>query len=131
VVDDQGANVTSGFTQDFIPPTKAIFKRTAILSVSGGPNYRTNIGIRSVGGSSIVLLQFSDRDGQLLQGVLRSLEADMFEQVPFAALFPKHTATAGYLRIHLMKGSPVIVYASTTDNRTNDSSIQFAKQFGE
>lgn len=131
VFDDQGAKGTSGFTEEFVKLRDAIFFRSGTLSITGGPNFRTNIGLRAVGGPSTVLTALYNRDGQFLGTATRTLAADMFEQVPLAALYPNQNPEGGYLRVSLISGSPFIAYASTTDNRTNDSSVQFAKQVGD
>jgi hypothetical protein len=129
VFDDKGPLGTSGFTEDFIPPTKAL-RGTAALALTFG-EYRTNIGLRAIGGVSKVRLTLYSEQGQLLNFQERDLAADVFAQTPLTSLFGSASAKGAHVGVSLLSGAPVIAYASTTDNRTNDSSIQFAKSTGD
>jgi hypothetical protein len=133
VFNDQGPLGTAGFTMDLIPPTQALNRGTGTLAMSAGTAYRTNFGIRSVGGATKVQFAYYNASGTLVQNAIpRDLAADTFEQVSFAQLFGLSIAdTPGYVKVFLLGGSPAIVYASTTDNRTNDSSIQFVRSNGD
>lgn len=131
VFDDKGPVAgTSGFTEEFIAPSKALLRGSASLALTPG-NYRINIGMRAVGG--VARVQFALYNAQSVLTALqeRDLPADVFQQVPLSSIFGTAAATGTYVSVTLLSGSPVIVYASTTDNRTNDSSIQFAKMSGD
>lgn len=130
VFDDKGPLGTSGFTEEFIPPTRALIRGMAALALTPG-DYRTNIGMRAVGGASKIRLILYSTQGQLLNLQDRDLAADVFAQVSLTSLFGSASANGAHVTVSLTSGAPVIVYASTTDNRTNDSSIQFAKTTGD
>lgn len=130
VFDDKGSLGTSGFTEEFITPTKALIRGTTGLALTPG-DYRTNIGMRAIGGTSTIKLFLYSSQGQLLGIQERNLAADVFAQVSLTSLFGTASPNGAHISVSLISGAPVIVYASTTDNRTNDSSIQFARTTGD
>ena len=131
VFDDKGAaGGTSGFTEEFIPPAKTLARGSAALALTPG-NYRTNIGMRAIGGASKVRFVLYNAKGELIGQQDRDLEGDVFQQVPLSSLFGVAAPNGAYLSVSFQSGLPVIVYASTTDNRTNDSSVQFARMTGD
>lgn len=132
VFDDQGPEGTSGFTEELIRPSQALNLGSGTLALSPPPNFRTNIGVRSVGGPGKVQLNLYDATGKLLNVQSRDLPPDTFIQYPLQSLFGASSNQASYVRVFLSFGSsPLIVYASTTDNRTNDSSVQFVRMNGD
>jgi hypothetical protein len=131
VFDDKGAQGTSGFSQEFFQLSQAVSRGWSVVPIAGGANFRTNIGIRSVGAGTTVSIGLYSKEGQFLGVQLKTIGAEAFEQVPLSALFGTSNPVNGYLNIALNNGAPYIAYVSTTDNRTNDSSIQFAKPAGQ
>jgi hypothetical protein len=131
VFDDKGAVAgTSGFSEEFTPPAKTLIRGSAALALTPG-NYRTNIGMRAIIGVAKVQFSLYNAQGVLIGSQIRDLEPGVFQQVPLTSLFGTAAANGAHVSVSLLSGAPVIVYASTTDNRTNDSSIQFARMAGD
>ena len=126
---DNGLAGTLGFTEDTIAPEHAIpFGGYGYLSLpSDLVNFRMNVGVRTLGDGATILVSYIDAGGHRTSAPLtKTYQANYFEQVPVADFL----GTNGYapnssIEIYVNAGS-AIVYASTTDNRTQDSSIKFA-----
>ena len=126
---DNGIAGTLGFTEDTIPPDHAIpFGGYGYLSLPADlVNFRTNIGVRSLGDGATLFVTYIDAGGHRTgSSITKTYPANYFEQIPVADFL----GTNGYapnssIEIYVNAGS-AIVYASTTDNRTQDSSIKIA-----
>ena len=126
---DNGLAGTLGFTEDVIPPEHALpFGSYGYLSLPANlANFRMNIGVRTLGDGATLIVSYIDAGGHRSSAPLTKVyQANYFEQVPVADFL----GTNGYapnssIEIYVSAGS-AIVYASTTDNRTQDSSIKFA-----
>jgi hypothetical protein len=130
VYNDGGFSGTSGFTEEAFAPTAALQNfQTAYLSMpSDVENYRMNVGVRSLGSQTTLSIGRFSASGALLAApnVVKTYPPNYFEQVSGAA-FAGLTALSpdGVLTVQVIEGQ-AIVYATITDNRTNDSSIVFA-----
>lgn len=129
VFSDNGSAGTLGFTEDTIPPEQAmIFAQYALLTLpSSNVNFRMNIGVRTLGDGATLYVSYNDAGGhQVISPVTKVYQANYFEQVPVADfLGTSNLISNGSINVYVAAGS-AIVYASTTDNRTQDSSIKFA-----
>lgn len=126
---DNGLAGTLGFTEDTIAPDHGLpFGGYGYLSLPADlVNFRMNVGVRTLGDGATLFVSYIDAGGHRTSAPLTKVyQANYFEQVPVADFL----GTNGYapnssIEIYVNAGS-AIVYASTTDNRTQDSSIKFA-----
>lgn len=129
VFSDNGTAGTLGFTEDTIPPEHALANgQLAYLTLpSDLTNFRMNIGVRSLGDGATIHVTYIDAGGhQVAFPAAKVYAANYFEQVTLSDfLGTTSLAPNGSIEIYVTAGS-AIVYASTTDNRTQDSSIKFA-----
>ncbi|MCU1244828.1 MAG: hypothetical protein JWN02_738 [Acidobacteria bacterium] len=128
IFNDLGVDGTSGFTEPMLPPSAAL-GANEIGNFSVAPdltNYRMNVGIRTLGeGAQVSIRQYDVNGTQVGSAVGKTYPASYFEQVSLASFLGGQTPLSGSLvRISVENGS-IIIYASTTDNRTNDSSVFF------
>lgn len=128
IYNDGGTAGTSGFTEDVLPPEAALQREELVLlAIPSDPvNFRMNVGVRSLSAGATFVVSVSDKDGFAVGSpVTKSYGPDFFEQTT-AQLFFNNTPmpAGGVMRIFLTSGN-AFVYGSTTDNRTNDSQIQF------
>jgi large repetitive protein len=85
--------------------------------------FRFNIGVRSLGEGAKLKVEVFDADGSLLSTLEEKVyPADAFVQLPSSA-FAGNLLANQSLRVEVVAGS-AIVYGTTTDNRTNDPSLQ-------
>jgi hypothetical protein len=94
-----------------------------LLTPSDLTKYRVNIGVRTFSSPAKITVQYGFR----LQKNL-DFPANTFRQYSLAEF--GDTSPVGNEQIMLFVGSGgnAIVYLSTTDNQTNDSSVQFARR---
>jgi hypothetical protein len=131
IFSDAGAAGTSGFTEEGLPPGDAlqyIYSPIGILILPADlTNFRMNIGVRTLEAGATLSVAWYSADGTF-QGVRNGIAypANYFEQVSVNQFTGSPTlAAGGSLRIQMAAGS-AFVYASTTDNRTQDSSMRIA-----
>jgi len=129
VYNDAGAAGTSGFTEDVLPPEAALQREELVLlAIPSDPaNFRMNVGVRSLSAGATFVVSVNDEHGfGVGSPVTKTYGPDFFEQTTAQQFFNNTPLPAGgYMRIFLTSGN-AFVYGSTTDNRTNDSQIQFA-----
>jgi hypothetical protein len=130
IYNDGGATAgTSGFTEEALAPEAALGRgEFVLLAIPSDPaNFRMNVGVRTLSAGASFQVSVNDRNGFVIGSpVTKTYAPDFFDQTP-AQVFYNNTPlpAGGFIRIFLLDGN-AFVYGSTTDNRTNDSQIQFA-----
>ena len=128
IFNDLGTGGTSGFTEELISVDRALHvgDSVTIAHPADTANYRMNIGVRTFGDAVTLSVVNYLPGGSLNASSTRDYVANFFEQVPLSTFIGTgQVLPNGSVLITVTKGTAV-VYASTTDNRTNDSSIRFA-----
>ena len=129
VYNDGGAAGTSGFIEEVGGPEAALQfgEITLIATPVDAVNFRLNIGVRTLAAGAVLFVSAVDKDGFAIgASIMKTYGANRFEQTSAQAFFNGVAPPAGgAIQIVLSSGS-AFVYGSTTDNRTNDSHIQFA-----
>jgi hypothetical protein len=123
---DQGANGTLGFNE----PVRTV--EDAMHDAEYGhfvvppdlTNFRVNVGIRTLDEQATLLITHFSPSGALSSGLIKVYPPNSFQQVPLAAFVNGTPVPNGRVSIRF-DGGKAIVYASTTDNRTNDSQLAF------
>lgn len=134
VYNDAGTGGTAGFYEDpiLLGDTAAgghvISKGATAFMVTPADVVRArfNIGVRALFAGADVTADLLDNAGHVLASATRHYPAGYFEQVDASSFFggvpvPKNKT----IRITVTDGSAV-VYGATTDNVTNDPSVQYA-----
>ncbi|HEV7487962.1 MAG TPA: hypothetical protein VGQ65_20005 [Thermoanaerobaculia bacterium] len=124
VYNDAGVAGTSGFTEELITAEQMLhpFDYTSILTPSDLTNFRMNIGVRTFGSEVTLNIEYG-RGG----ATTKVFPANTFQQYSLAD-FSGVSPLANERILITTIGGDVVIYASTTDNRTNDSSVRFAKR---
>jgi hypothetical protein len=122
VYNDLGPSGTAGFTEDLIRPDQMLhtIDTAAILTPADLTNFRMNIGVRTFGSSIALVVSYGNRGSATL-----NFPANTFQQYSLAG-FGDPSPVPNELITFTVIGGDAVVYASTTDNRTNDSSVRFA-----
>ncbi len=126
---DGGTSGTSGFTQEAFPPRSALglSQRGQIVIAPDLTNFRMNVGVRTLDAATTLQINTYAADGTSHGTRTVTYPPNFFEQVPINT-FAGTTVEAGGSIVVTNPNYPgaAFVYASTTDNRTQDSSIRFA-----
>lgn len=127
IFNDGGTAGTSGFTEELIAPDNALHA----TETAGFPhpiditNYRMNVGIRTFDDGATLNVYNYLPGGAFNASATHTYPPNYFEQAPLASFIaPGQITASGMFYVFITQGSAV-VYTSTTDNRTNDSSIRF------
>jgi len=131
IFNDLGAAGTSGFSEDAVAPADAAQGSQLIYlhMPTDVTNFRMNVGVRTLGAPVTMSVARLSASGAFLAtpNVSKTYQANYFEQksaLEFAEL--SALTPDGILRIQVTVGK-AIIYASITDNRTNDSAIELAR----
>jgi hypothetical protein len=132
IFNDLGAVAgTSGFSEDAVAPADAAQQSQLIYlhMPTDVTNFRMNVGVRTLGAPVTMSVARLAASGGFLAtpNIIKNYPANFFEQksaLEFAGL--SALGSDGILRIQV-SGGKAIIYASITDNRTNDSSIEMAR----
>jgi hypothetical protein len=132
VFNDAGAAGTSGFTEEIVtldnvfqPVDEGIITMPADLT-----NFRMNVGVRALDAGATIDIVVTDSHGAILlpSTTKPAYASNYYEQVSLQQFINNVQPVAnGMVRVRVMSGS-AIIYTTTTDNRTNDSSIDLAQR---
>lgn len=129
VYNDAGASGTSGFLERMIPVRSALQPgEVAEIAIPADlQNFRMNVGVRSLDAGAAIFLRVVDANGASTSSTTVTYAPNFFQQVSlaqFVAPVTSNVPAGGRVTLQVTNaGGPAIIYASTTDNRTNDSAI--------
>jgi hypothetical protein len=109
---DPAAAITSGM-------------RGTLITPADPSRQRFNIGIRTLGGETQLVLRLRDSSGAVLSTTTRVFAANYFQQFRFGDLFGTTLGASQSITIEASSGS-AIVYGSAVDNSTGAMSLQLA-----
>jgi hypothetical protein len=115
---------TSGFTEEMITPREALhFGDTGVLLTPPDlTKFRVNIGVRTFSSPTTINVQYGFRSQSN-----KDFPANTFRQYSLAEFGDTAPLENEQIILFVSSGS-AIVYMSTTDNQTNDSSVRFARR---
>lgn len=124
VYNDQGASGTSGFTEEMIRTTDVLHPGDIgiLLTPSDLTNYRVNIGVRTLSADATVAVQYGFH-GQSS----KDFPANEFQQFSLAG-FGDTAPVPNEQIFFFVQSGDVVIYQSITDNKTNDSAVEFARR---
>jgi hypothetical protein len=129
IYNDQGTNGTSGAFEDLVLPNSARIitagSQGFLITPIEPQRTRFNIGIRALSSGATLTMSLESTSGQVLGSVTKTYLPDYFEQNSFDFYFGVAAGANQRIRITVSNGS-AIIYGATTDNVTNDPSVQFA-----
>jgi PKD repeat protein len=129
VFSDAGDAGTAGFTLDPVPPSAALRAgESGVLIAPSDPGNTTfNIGVRTLDADTAMRITVHDRSGVEKGTVEKSYASTFFEQVR-ANFFLGFTLDGSDTVTFAISEGAAIIYGSSTDNRTHDPSLQYAKR---
>jgi hypothetical protein len=134
VYNDAGSAGTSGFTEESIDPNQRGADSPVLstgwtgflIAPSDLTNFRFNVGLRTLSQGAGFLLVIRDANGNATHSENRSYDPSFFEQISGDEFAGVTLHADDSIEISVTRGS-VILYGATTDNTTNDPSLQYAR----
>ena len=130
IFNDAGAGGTTGFTENLIDPAD-VFGGVGV-SVTGvllGPpdlaKYRLNMGVRTLDGPVGVSISVKDASGAVVHTASHVYPANSFWQLSVHDFLGGFDIDANDSLVITFSNGRAIFYGATTDNVTNDPSVQF------
>lgn len=130
VFNDAGAAGTTGLTLDALATGDALQPgdTAALLVPADLTRFRLNVGVRTLERGAAMTVTVRDRDGNVVKTLDKSLAPTYFRQVSSADFLDGYVlAGSESISLVLTQGS-AFVYGATTDNVTNDPSVQLARR---
>ncbi|HWS73177.1 MAG TPA: hypothetical protein VN605_13760, partial [Thermoanaerobaculia bacterium] len=130
VFNDGGAAGTTGLTLDALATEDALQPgQTAALFVPAETaRFRLNIGYRTLDRAATLTITVRNRDGAIVKTLEKAIPMTYFRQVGSSDFLDGLALTGGEsISITVTEGS-AFVYGATTDNVTNDPSVQLARR---
>ena len=131
VFSDAGDAGTTGFTESLITDLSHIFGGLGV-SVTGvllGPpdlvKYRYQIGVRTLDGPVFVSVTVKDASGAVVHTSSTTFPANSYFQLTVEDFTGGFSLDANDSIVIAYSGGRAIFYGATTDNVTNDPSVQF------
>jgi hypothetical protein len=130
VFNDGGAAGTTGLVEDQLAPAEALQAGSSgvLLAPADVQKFRLQIGVRTLDQKTTIAITVRDADGRELKSVARSYDPTFFAQVPAATILDGFNLAGGESLTFTVTAGSAFVYGATTDNTTNDPSLQFARR---
>jgi uncharacterized protein YjdB len=129
VFNDAGTAGTTGLAEEPMAASDALQSGdSGVLIAPADQKFRLNIGVRTLEQGASMTLTVRDKDGAVVKTTTKTYGATFFTQVGSAAMLDGYVLTGGEtITIQITAGS-AFLYGSTTDNTTQDPSVQFASR---
>ncbi len=130
VFNDAGANGTSGLSEEAVNPADALVTGDsgAIIAPADFAKFRLNIGVRTLDQGVSFTVTVRDKDGIVVKTTDKTYGATFFTQPGSASLLDGFTLSGGETLTFTINSGSAIIYGSTTDNITNDPSLQIVRK---
>lgn len=128
VFNDGGASGTTGLTETAfeIPAALRDLASGVLFAPEDMQRFRLNIGVRSLEDGATIDIVVRDRSGVVVKNATRIVPASYFRQFGAAEMLEGYALTGGETITLTVTSGAAFIYGSTTDNTTNDPSVQFA-----
>jgi hypothetical protein len=130
VFNDAGSAGTTGLAEEAMSPDDALRAGTGgvLIAPPDVQRFRLNIGIRSLEQGAALTITVRDRDGLVVKTVPKSFGPSFFQQITSAQMLDGYVLAGGETITFDLASGSAFVYGATTDNTTNDPSVQFARR---
>lgn len=130
VFNDAGAAGTTGLAQEALPPEEALQQGNvgALLAPADVQKFRLNIGVRTLEQGAAMNVTVRDKDGNTVKTLTKSFGATFFQQVGSALFLDGYSLVGGETITLEVTSGAAFIYGATTDNVTNDPSVQVARK---
>jgi len=130
VFSDNGVNGTNGLTEEPAATTDALQTGDSgmLFAPTDVQKFRLNIGVRTLDAGASMTIDVRDKDGNVVKTVTQTYNPTYFNQTGSQSVLGGYTLTGGETITFTITSGSAFVYGATTDNTTNDPSVQFAKK---
>jgi hypothetical protein len=129
VFNDAGAAGTTGLALEPMAPSDALQNGdTGVLIAPADTRFRLNIGVRTLEQGVGFNVTVRNKDGAVVKTTSKSFGATFFRQIGSTEILDGYVLVGGETIIIQVTSGSAFVYGSTTDNTTQDPSVQFAKK---
>jgi hypothetical protein len=130
VFNDAGAAGTTGLAEEQLEPAEALGPGSigVLLAPADVQKFRLNIGVRTLENGASMTIRVRDQDGIEMKSVVRSYGGTFFTQIGSAAMLDGYALAGSETITFEVTSGSAFVYGSTTDNTTNDPSVQLARR---
>jgi hypothetical protein len=131
VFNDGGAAGTSGLTEEAFKAEEALHggDTGVLIAPSDVAKFRLNIGVRTLTDGANVTFTVRDKDGVIVKTVSnKNFDPTFFTQIGSAPMLDGYAITGGETISVAVNSGSLFIYGATTDNVTQDPSVQFAKK---
>ena len=129
VFNDAGAAGTTGLAEDQLAEEDALQPGSTgvLIAPADVAKFRLNVGIRTLASGAALTITVRDKDGIVVKTLTKSYDPTFFSQVTSAQLLDGYVLNGGETLSFTVTSGSLFIYGSTTDNTTNDPSVQFAR----
>jgi uncharacterized protein YjdB len=130
IFNDGGISGTTGLAEEIISSDDALHQGDtgALIAPADLTRFRLNIGIRTFSQGATMLITVRTANGDIVKTITHTYDPTYFVQISTAQLLDGHTLTGGETLTFQITAGTAILYGATTDNTTNDPSVQFARR---
>jgi hypothetical protein len=131
VFNDAGAAGTSGLTEEAFKAEEALHggDTGVLIAPADIAKFRLNIGVRTLADGANVTFTVRDKDGVVVKTVSnKSFDPTFFTQIGATPMLDGYVLTGGETISVAVNSGSIFIYGATTDNVTQDPSVQFAKK---
>ncbi|HEV2720032.1 MAG TPA: hypothetical protein VG323_08440 [Thermoanaerobaculia bacterium] len=131
VFNDAGALGTSGLTEDTFRAEDALGAGDTgvLIGPADATKFRLNIGVRTLSNGATITFTVRDKDGVVVKTISdKAFDPTWFRQFGSAELLGGYTLQGGETITVAVTAGNAIVYGATTDNVTQDPSVEFARK---
>jgi Bacterial Ig-like domain (group 2) len=132
VFNDGGVKGTSGFGEEAMPISDALVTgdSAVLIAPADFTNFRLNIGLRTLDQGANLTITVRDRDGIVLRNLPSAhYDPTYFKQFSSSDLLGLVLTGGETITLTVNSGS-IIIYGSTTDDTTQDPTLQVARKSG-
>jgi hypothetical protein len=125
-----GAPGTAGLAEDQLSEEEALQPgNTAVLIAPADvAKFRLNVGIRTLSTGAAMTIDVRNKDGVVVKSTTKAYDPTFFTQITSAQLLDGYVLTGGETISFTITTGSAFIYGATTDNTTNDPSVQFARK---
>jgi hypothetical protein len=131
VFNDGGAAGTSGLTEEAFKAEEALHQGDTgvLIAPADVAKFRLNIGVRTLTDGANVTFTVRDKDGNVVKTVSnKGFDPTIFTQQGSSVMLDGYAITGGETISVTVNSGSLFIYGATTDNVTQDPSVQFAKK---
>ena len=130
VFNDAGAAGTTGLAQESMAAGDALQQGStgALFAPADTQKFRLNIGVRTLDQGVTMTVTVRDKDGLTVKTLTKTIPATFFTQVGSANFLDGFALAGGETISFEVTSGSAFIYGATTDNVTNDPSVQFARK---